>query len=98
MGREEYRDDWAISTISWYAVFVWFGASLFSQVVFLAFNGVPYDANLMLEAAGPFAWIIIGVEIVVWALIAILVIAKFINRIMGEGPEIVSSDTIAPQA
>ncbi|MBT4066186.1 MAG: hypothetical protein HOE76_03105 [Euryarchaeota archaeon] len=98
MEREEYREDWALSTISWYAVFVWFGASLFSQVAYLAINGVPYDTNIMLDAAGSFAWIIIGIELLVWGIIACLLIGKFLNRISNDGHEIVSTDTIAPQA
>ena len=40
--------------------FCLFGASLFSQSLYMAFNGTLYDANLLLESAGPFAWIMIG--------------------------------------
>ena len=30
--------------------------SLFSQSLYMAFNGTPYDANMLLNSVGPFAW------------------------------------------
>jgi hypothetical protein len=97
MERTSSREDWTLSTISWYAVFVWFGASLFSQVVYLAFNGVPYDANLLIKAAGPFAWVLIGLEVVVWLVITILVTGKVTNRLNVNAHQIAPSDVISPQ-
>ena len=98
MGNTKKQEDWALSTISWYAIFVWFGASLFSQVVYMAFNGVPYDANLMIAAVGPVAWVIIGLEIVAWIFIAIFLSGKVVNRLNVKPLETTSSDTITPQA
>ena len=92
------RDDWALSTICWYAVFVWFGASLFSQTLYMAFNGTPYDANVLLKSAGPFAWIIIGIEIVVWGFLALVIGGKVANRLQVPAQEIASSEQITPQA
>ena len=92
------RDDWALSTICWYAVFVWFGASLFSQTLYMAFNGTPYDANVLLKSAGPFAWIMIGIEIVVWGFLALVVGGKVANRLQVPAQEIASSEQITPQA
>jgi hypothetical protein len=98
MENEKQREDWPLSTMCWYAVFIWFGASLFSQSVYIAFYGVPYDANIMLEAAGPFAWLLIGIELVVWVMIAIFVGGKVSNRLQVNQSETTSSDTILPQA
>ena len=98
MENTEKQEDWSLSTISWYAIFVWFGASLFSQVVYMAFNGVPYDANLMLAAVGPVAWVIIGLEIVAWIFIAIFLSGKVVNRLNVKPHETSNSDTITPQA
>jgi NhaP-type Na+/H+ or K+/H+ antiporter len=98
MDKAKSRKDWAMSTICWYAVFVWFGASLFSQTLYMAFNGTPYDANLLLKSAGPFAWIMIGIEIVVWGFIALFVGGKVVNRIQVSTQEIASSEQITPQA
>ena len=97
MKKTSFREDWALSTISWYAVFVWFGASLFSQVVYMAINGMPYDANLLIAAAGPFAWVLIGLEVIVWAAIAIFITGKFTNRLNVNAHEMVQSDVISPQ-
>ena len=38
---EEQPDALEMSTLLWYAIFVWFASSLFSQSVYMAFNGVP---------------------------------------------------------
>ena len=97
MERHQDRQDWAFSTICWYAVFIWFGASLFSQSLYMAFNGAPYDANLLLKSAGPFAWIVIGVEIIVWAFLALAIGGKFVNRIHVPTQEIPTSEQITPQ-
>ena len=98
MGKTGVREDWSVSTISWYAIFVWFGASLFSQVVYIAFYGVPYDANLMLTAIGPIAWAIVAIEIMAWVFIAIFISGKVVNRINVKTHETTISDTISPQA
>ena len=87
-------DDWSVSTMSWYAVFIWFGASLFSQSVYMAFNGQPYDANLMLESAGPFAWVLIAIELFVWAIVAIFFGGKVLNRVQVKGSEMAPADAI----
>tara|TARA_B100001540_G_C15271471_1_gene401686 strand:+ start:135 stop:329 length:195 start_codon:yes stop_codon:yes gene_type:complete len=63
----------------------------------MAFNGTPYDANLLLKSAGPFAWIMIGIEIVVWGFLALVIGGKVANRIQVSGKEITSSEQITPQ-
>ena len=51
----------------------------------------------MLEAAGPFAWILIGIELIVWVMIAIFVGGKVSNRLQVKQSETTSSDVILPQ-
>lgn len=63
----------------------------------MAFNGSPYDANLLLESAGPYAWIVIGVEVIVWGFLALVIGGKVVNRIQVPTQEITTSDQIAPQ-
>jgi len=63
----------------------------------MALNGSPYNANLLLESAGPYAWVMIGVEIVVWGFLAIILGGKVVNRIEVSTPEMASSDKITPQ-
>ena len=72
------REDWSFSTICWYAVFIWFGASLFSQSLYMARNGTPYEANQLLDSIGPYAWAIIGIEFVVWAFVAFAIGRKVV--------------------
>ncbi len=97
MGWFETEEDWSLSTICWYAVFVWFGASLFSQSLYMALNGAPYEANQLLSSIGPFAWIVICVEIIVWLFVAIAIGRRVINRLQVKTPEITSAEQIIPQ-
>ena len=97
MGWFETEKDWSVSTMCWYAVFIWFGASLFSQSLYMALNGAPYEANQLLSSIGPFAWIIIAVEIVVWLFVAFAVGRRVINRLQVKTPEISPSEQITPQ-
>jgi len=63
----------------------------------MAINGAPYDANLLVAAAGPFAWVLIGMEVIVWAIIAIFITGKVTNRLNVKANEIVPSDVFSPQ-
>ncbi len=96
---EEFREeeDWSLSTMCWYAVFIWFGASLFSQSLYMAFNGTPYEANQLLNSIGPYAWVVIGIELVVWLFVAFAIGRKVLNRFQVPTNEIASSEQITPQ-
>ena len=98
MSDDVGREDWAISTMCWYAVFIWFGASLFSQSLYMAFNGTPYDANILLNSVGPFAWVLIGLELFVWGFLALALGGKLVNRFNVPTQEIPSQDNVLPQA
>ncbi len=94
MDKEEQAEDWPLTTICWYAIFVWFGASLFSQSVYMAKYGIPYDANIILDSMGIFAWIVIGIEIVVWVSLLVLVAFKLSDRFSNIEEKTIPSDTI----
>ena len=98
MERAKAVEDWSISTMCWYAVFIWFGASLFSQSLYMAFNGSPYDANILLDSVGPFAWVVIGFELLIWGFLALALGGKFVNRLNVSTNEINSQENISPQA
>ena len=98
MERAEAGEDWSISTMCWYAVFIWFGASLFSQSLYMAFNGSPYDANMLLDSVGPFAWVIICFELLIWGFLALALGGKFVNRLNVSTKEINPQENISPQA
>lgn len=98
MSNDAERRDWAVSTMCWYAVFIWFGASLFSQSLYMAFNGTPYDASMLLNSVGPFAWVVIGIELLVWGFLAFAFVGKFVNRFNVPTQEIASQENVSPQA
>ncbi len=98
MERAKAGEDWSISTMCWYAVFIWFGASLFSQSLYMAFNGSPYDANMLLDSVGPFAWVVIVFELLIWGFLALALGGKFVNRLNVSTKEINSQENISPQA
>ena len=91
------EEDWSLSTMCWYAVFIWFGASLFSQSLYMAFNGTPYEANQLLDSIGPYAWVVIITEVVVWLFVAFAIGRKVVNRFQVSTHEIASSEQITPQ-
>jgi hypothetical protein len=80
MEGENPVEDWPLSTICWYAIFVWFGASLFSQSLYMAIYGMPYDAYIMLNSIGKFAYVIIAIEVVVWITLSVLMTLKLSDR------------------
>ena len=61
------REEWKSGTLFWFAVVVWFSSSLLSQVAYMAFYGVPYDAVALLKEFGPLYYAILIIELLVWA-------------------------------
>ena len=99
MERRKNHNSWDLSVISWYAIMVWFAASLFSQMAYLAINGTPYDVAPMLESLGSFAWVLIIGEIIVWLFLGFYGFAK-VARFFGINikiNELTSSEMIEPQ-
>lgn len=98
MEEKIVRKDWPLSVMCWYAVLIWFAASLFSQVLHIAKFGVPYNVDLLLDSIGPYAWIIIGIELSIWIMILVYCVIKIVKR-FGIGVEKTPSrDLSAPQA
>ena len=60
-------DDWPMGNILWFAVLSWFSSSLLSQSAYMAIHGLPYDAVAMLETLGPVYYLIVGLELAMWA-------------------------------
>lgn len=69
-----------MSTVMWYAIFVWFASSLFSQSLYMAFNGVPYDAVALLQNLGPVYYIVLAIELVVWISLGSLLVKKVVAK------------------
>ena len=69
-----------MSTVMWYAIFVWFASSLFSQSLYMAFNGVPYDAVALLQNLGPVYYIVLAIELIVWISLGSLLVKKVVTK------------------
>ena len=64
----------------------------------MAFNGAPYDANMLLNSVGPFAWVVIVIELLVWGFLALALGGKLVNRFNVPTQEITSQESVSPQA
>ena len=73
----------SMSTLMWYAIFVWFASSLFSQSLYMAFNGVPYDAVALLQNLGPVYYLVLAIELVVWISLGSLLVKKVVTKTRG---------------
>jgi len=81
MGTSETeRKALTMSTVMWYAIFVWFASSLFSQSLYMAFNGVPYDAVALLQNLGPVYYLVLAIELVVWISLGSLLVKKVVTK------------------
>jgi hypothetical protein len=81
MGTSETeRKALSMSTVMWYAIFVWFASSLFSQSLYMAFNGVPYDAVALLQNLGPVYYLVLAIELVVWISLGSLLVKKVVTK------------------
>mgnify|MGYP001592093444 FL=1 len=69
----------------WYAIFVWFASSLFSQSLYMAFNGVPYDAVALLQNLGPVYYLVLAIELVVWISLGSLLVKKVVTKTQDRG-------------
>ena len=58
----------------------------------------PYDSNMLLTSIGPFAWVVIGIELLVWGFLALALGGKFVNRFGVSAEEINSQENVSPQA
>tara|TARA_A100001037_G_scaffold100608_1_gene91645 strand:+ start:155 stop:421 length:267 start_codon:yes stop_codon:yes gene_type:complete len=63
--------------LSWAIIFIWFGANLLSQALYLGFNGEPYDANQILMSLGVWYWVCIVLELIIWLTFGSLIVQKF---------------------
>ena len=70
---------------------IWFGASLLSQALYLGFYGKPYDSLLLLEILGPYYALIIITELLIWLMIGLMLINKFLSSKMDQhAPSVIS--------
>ena len=60
---------------------IWFCANLLSQSVFMAINGLPYDAVSMLKSLGPIYYFILIGELLLWIVAGGWVVKKFTRHV-----------------
>ncbi len=60
---------------------VWFFANLLSQVVYLTIYGTPYDGIAMLASLGSYYYLIVAVELFLWAWLLCYLIVNAIKQV-----------------
>ncbi|MDP7312810.1 MAG: hypothetical protein QF831_05180 [Candidatus Thalassarchaeaceae archaeon] len=70
------RNQSTAGMLGWSAVIMWFSANVLSQAAFIGTHGVPYDAATILDALGPWSWVLIVIELSVWIIIGAIIIHK----------------------
>lgn len=63
--------------LTWRLILVWFCANLLSQTLYIGKYGAPYEADLILTGLGPFAGLVVALEILVWGFISLYIINKW---------------------
>lgn len=69
------------SNLLMFTLAIWFCANLLSQSVFIAINGLPYDAVSMLKSLGPIYYFILVGELVLWIVAGGWVVKKFMRLV-----------------
>lgn len=85
------QDDWELGTIFWYAVVVWFSASLLSQAVYMALYGIPYDAVVLLKEFGPVYYLVLLIEATIWIGIGVMLVLKCVRKFSTATPSVSST-------
>jgi hypothetical protein len=75
----------------WFGILVWFSSSLMSQALYMGFYGMPYDAIELLGGVGPVYYLLIIIELSMWALLAALSFSKVMRRVKLKTSNVVPS-------
>tara|TARA_B100000902_G_scaffold31834_1_gene38117 strand:+ start:768 stop:1061 length:294 start_codon:yes stop_codon:yes gene_type:complete len=78
------RSAWGRGNILFWVLSTWFGANLLVQAFWMGTYGSPLDANMLFEAFGPIAWVIAGLEIILWGLLLAYTFRRTIIRIIAQ--------------
>ncbi len=76
------RSAWGRGNTLFWVLSTWFGANLLVQSYWLGTYGTPLDAKILFEAFGPVAWVIAGLEIILWTLLFVYAFRRTILRII----------------
>jgi len=79
------------SSLLFWMVSIWIASNLFSQAVYMGFNGVPYSGIEMIQSLGPWYYVLVGLEIIAWMYFGIhLTIKVFRNLQVKATPQTTS--------
>lgn len=63
-----------------FMVMIWSAANLFAQAVYMGFNGVPFDPIAMVESLGKWYYVLLFIEIAVWAYVVMYFGKRLLSR------------------
>ena len=69
------------SSLLFWMVSIWIASNLFSQAVYMGFNGVPYSGIEMIQSLGPWYYVLIGLEIIAWMYVGIHLTIKVVRNL-----------------
>ncbi len=69
------------SSLLFWMVSIWIASNLFSQAVYMGFNGVPYSGIEMIQSLGAWYYILVAIEIFAWLYVGILVSIKVFRNL-----------------
>tara|TARA_Y100001968_G_C19448568_1_gene766901 strand:- start:5164 stop:5526 length:363 start_codon:yes stop_codon:yes gene_type:complete len=76
------RTSWGKGNILFWMLSTWFGANLLVQAFWMGMYGTPLDANILFASIGPFAWVIVVLEIILWSILLMYAFRHSILRII----------------
>jgi hypothetical protein len=69
------------SSLLFWMVSILIASNLFSQAVYMGFNGVPYSGIEMIQSLGPWYYVLVGLEIIAWMYVGIHLSIKLIRNL-----------------
>lgn len=69
------------SSVLFWMVSIWIASNLFSQAVYIGFNGTPYSGIEMIQSLGPWYYVVVVFEILAWIIVGIHLSLKVIRNL-----------------
>ena len=68
------------SSLLFWMVSIWIASNLFSQAVYMGFNGTPYSGIEMIQSLGPWYYVVVFLEVLAWIYLGIHLSLKVIRN------------------
>jgi len=69
------------SSVLFWMVSIWIASNLFSQAVYIGFNGTPYSGIEMIQSLGMWYYVVVVFEILAWIFVGIHLSLKVIRNL-----------------